>query len=123
MKFFYLPNKENRTEEPQNKSFNEGTKNMLDTTLEILQLIDIKERKLSREELEKLCEKLIDLNIKQGDQLEDDISLIGDLEGHCFKWTSHKEEITNMRSCIDTLKNTDYELRKEKEKMKEDAKE
>ena len=62
MKIFYLPDNEKRIEDSQNISLNEGAKNMLDTTVETLQLLDLKNKDVTREELEKNCKKLLELH-------------------------------------------------------------
>ena len=60
---------------------------MLNKTAEILDLLNTEKLKdVTKEQLEIICEKLQELNIRQRKQLEENIDSIGELDHYCFRW-------------------------------------
>ena len=96
------------------------TKDMLNKTAEIFEMLSTKKMKdVTKEQLELICEKLQELNIRQREQLEEDMHTIGELDHYCFIWAGLQKEIVRMIWYVDALKNNEKLLDSKIEKMKQ----
>ena len=87
---------------------------LLDTTTEALERLHIGDMNIfTKEQLIKIINSLITLGMEYNAQIQNDISLIASLDGHCFDFSFNNEQIEALKTYSVWLKE------KEQEKVRE----